>query len=70
MFEAAKCAALNMLDSCPLETIHQVINGSWRVASAYQLGLTGKAAEWTVKKQHSHCAVSECTCIAIESLLS
>jgi len=69
MFEAAKHAALNVLDSCPLETICQFINRLWRMASAYWLGLTGKA-EWAVKKQCSHCAVSECACIAIKSLLS
>jgi hypothetical protein len=38
------------------------------MASAYWQGLTGKAAEWAVKKQRSHRAVSERARVAIESL--
>ena len=64
---AAKNAGFEALDGCPLDTIRRFINVSWRNASAYRQGLTGKAAEWAVKKQRSHRAVSEQARVAIES---
>jgi len=36
---------------------------------AYCNGLTGKAAEWAVKKQKSHCTVSEAAMAAMEATL-
>ncbi|OAX33306.1 hypothetical protein K503DRAFT_664982, partial [Rhizopogon vinicolor AM-OR11-026] len=50
-FTAAKKAAVEVLDSCPVEVIRRFINRSYRFMSAYRLGLTGKAAEWAVRKQ-------------------
>jgi hypothetical protein len=38
--------------------------------SAYQLGLTGKAAAWVVQKQKGHRAVSETAMWAFEASLS
>ena len=35
------------------------INRSWRFTSAYRWGLTGRAAEWVVKKQRGCPSVSE-----------
>ena len=65
-FAAAKVAALEALDSCPIEVIRWFINRSWRFMSAYRTGLTGKAAAWAVKKQRSHCSVPERARLAIE----
>ncbi|KAF8303445.1 hypothetical protein DL93DRAFT_2066830, partial [Clavulina sp. PMI_390] len=67
-FEAAKIAAFEALDSCPKDTIRRFINRTWRMASAYRQGLTGKAAEWAVKKQRSHRSVSERARVAIKAL--
>jgi hypothetical protein len=36
--------AMKALDSCPINTIRRFINWSFRFMSAYQKGLTGKAA--------------------------
>ncbi|KAF9503439.1 hypothetical protein BS47DRAFT_1374479 [Hydnum rufescens UP504] len=56
-FAEAKEIAIQSLDACPIETIQRFINRSWRFMSAYHLGLTGKAAEWAVRKQKSHHSV-------------
>ena len=69
-FAAAKVAALEALDSCPIEVIRRFINRSWRFMSAYRTGLTGKAAAWAVKKQRSHRSVPERARLAIEALLN
>ena len=69
-FTAAKAAALEALNSCLIEVICWFINQSWQFMSAYQRGLTGKAAAWAIKKQQSHCSVPEHACIAIEALLN
>jgi hypothetical protein len=69
-FEEAKNAAVKALDSCDVITIRKFINRSFRFMSAYRKGLTGKAAEWAVKKQPSHRTVSETARINIESLLN
>src|SRR5258705_5895697 len=68
-FASAKTAVLQCLDSCPLSTIHKFINCTWRFMDAYCNGLTGKAAEWAVKKQKSHCTVSEAAMAAMEATL-
>ncbi|KIK82077.1 hypothetical protein PAXRUDRAFT_77717, partial [Paxillus rubicundulus Ve08.2h10] len=47
-FVAAKQAAVEILDSCPVEVLRRFINRSFRFMSAYHLGLSGKAAEWAV----------------------
>ncbi len=48
-FTAAKAAALEALNSCLIEVICWFINQSWQFMSAYQRGLTGKAAAWAIK---------------------
>ncbi|OAX31077.1 hypothetical protein K503DRAFT_815343 [Rhizopogon vinicolor AM-OR11-026] len=58
-FAAAKKAAHDMLDSCPVDVIHRFINHSYQFMSAYRLGLTGKAAEWAVRTQKRHRKVSQ-----------
>jgi len=37
---------------------------------AYQQGLTGKAAEWAVKRQKSHRRVGQQAMISIEAVLN
>ena len=37
--------------------------------SAYQLGLTGQAAEWAVHKQRQHRQVSQRAIMSIEAVL-
>ncbi|KAG2068243.1 hypothetical protein BDR04DRAFT_1025036, partial [Suillus decipiens] len=69
-FNEAKKAALEVLDACPVEVIRRFINRSYRFLSAYRLGLTGKAAEWAVRKQKQHRAVSQQAMMAIEAVLS
>jgi hypothetical protein len=69
-FADAKAATMDSLESCPLDTIHHFINHAWHFMSAYHQGLTGRAAEWAVKKKHSHCCVSRHAMLAIESILN
>ncbi|KII84350.1 hypothetical protein PLICRDRAFT_46228 [Plicaturopsis crispa FD-325 SS-3] len=69
-FKEAKEVARQFLDACPIEVIRRFINRSWRFISAYRLGLTGKAAEWAVRKQRQHRQVSQRAMHAIESILS
>ncbi|THU76463.1 hypothetical protein K435DRAFT_704834 [Dendrothele bispora CBS 962.96] len=69
-FEDAKGAAVKWLDACPLLTIRRFINRSFRFMSAYRKGLTGKAAEWAVRKQKQHRAVSQRVMMDIETILN
>ncbi|KAF8548107.1 hypothetical protein OG21DRAFT_1607096 [Imleria badia] len=46
------------------------INRSWRFMGAYRLGLTGKAAEWAVKKQKRHRQISQRAMMSIEAVLN
>jgi hypothetical protein len=69
-FAEAKGLTLEKLYACPTDVIRQFINCSWRFMSAYQLGLTGKAAAWAVGKQKQHCQVSAKAILLIESLLN
>jgi hypothetical protein len=57
------------LDACPADVIRRFINRSWRFMSAYQMGLTGKAAEWAVQKQKQHRKVSQVAMMSIEAVL-
>ncbi|KAF9508771.1 hypothetical protein BS47DRAFT_1373606 [Hydnum rufescens UP504] len=69
-FADAKATAMDSLESCPLDTIHHFINHAGHFMSAYCQGLTGRAAEWAVKKQHSHRCILRCAMLAIESILN
>ena len=53
-FEDTKRTALEYLNACPEEVIRRFFNRSWRFMHAYRQGLTGKAAEWAVRKHKSH----------------
>ncbi|EIN05877.1 hypothetical protein PUNSTDRAFT_115780 [Punctularia strigosozonata HHB-11173 SS5] len=68
-FEAAKRHAQECLDACPVDVIRRFFNRSWWFMSAYRKGLTGKAAEWAVRKQKSHRAVSERAMMSIDAVL-
>jgi hypothetical protein len=70
MFAHAKKIAQDFLDSCPVEVIRRFINRTYRFMSAYRMGLTGKAAEWAVRKQRQHRQVSQRAMMAIEAVLS
>jgi hypothetical protein len=67
-FAASKELALKYLDACPVEVIRRFINRSWRFMSAYRKGLTGKAAEWAVRPQKQHRAISSGALAAIEAV--
>ncbi|KZT63884.1 hypothetical protein DAEQUDRAFT_747689 [Daedalea quercina L-15889] len=69
-FEDAKRVALECLNACPVEVIQRFFNRSWRFMDAYRKGLTGKAAEWAVRKQKSHQRVAQSAMMSIEALLS
>ena len=56
-FQDAKNAAILYFNACSAEVI-RFINQSWHFRSTYQLGLTGRAAEWAVQKQKQHQSVS------------
>ena len=58
------------LDACPVDVIGWFFNSSWWFMDAYQKGLTGKAAEWAVKKQKSHKRVSQQAMASIEAVLN
>lgn len=68
-FDEAKRSTREILNACPTEVIRRFINRSWRFMSAYRLGLTGKAAEWAVKKQKQHRQVSQTAMMSIEAVL-
>jgi hypothetical protein len=68
-FDDAKCCVQEQLNACPADVIQQFINHSWHFMSAYWLGLTGKAAEWSVQKQKQHGQVSQCALMSIEAVL-
>ena len=61
---------MQQLDACPTEVIRRFINRSWQFMSAYRMGLTGKAAEWAVKKQKGHHQVSHSAMMSIEAVLN
>jgi hypothetical protein len=59
-----------LASTCDVNTIRKFINRLFRFMSAYCKGLTGKAAEWAVRKHPSHQTVSETARINIESHLN
>ena len=69
-FAEAKETARKWLDACPTEVIRRFINRSWRFMSAYRMGLTGKAAEWAVRKQKGHRAVSSSAMMHLDAVLN
>ncbi|KAJ3711839.1 hypothetical protein DFJ43DRAFT_1008734, partial [Lentinula guzmanii] len=64
-----KDTAFKYLDACPVDVIRQFINRSFRFMSAYRLGLTGKAAEWAVRKQKAHRSVSAAAMMHLDAIL-
>jgi len=70
MFKEAKLCTRAQLDACPMEVIRRFINRSWRFMSAYRMGLTGKAAEWAVRKQKQHRQVSRAAMMSIDAVLN
>ena len=67
-FQDAKNAAILYFNACSAEVI-RFINQSWHFRSTYQLGLTGRAAEWAVHKQKQHQSVSRAAMVALEYIL-
>ena len=68
-FDEAKRAAEECLDACPPETIRRFFNRVWRFMGAYRIGLTGKAAEWAVRRQKSHRQVGRSGTMQIAALV-
>jgi hypothetical protein len=68
-FVAAKNAAVTTLDACPVETIRLFFNRLWCFMDAYQMGLTGKAAEWAVRQQKCHRQAGKLAMMSIEAIL-
>ncbi|KAH9177651.1 hypothetical protein EDB89DRAFT_1426298 [Lactarius sanguifluus] len=69
-FADAKKRALEYLNACPTEVIRRFFNRSWRVMDAYRHGLTGKAAEWAVRKQKSHRRVGPQVMMSVDAILN
>ncbi|KAE9399002.1 hypothetical protein BT96DRAFT_957397 [Gymnopus androsaceus JB14] len=67
-FQEAKDAAFQYLDACPVDMIRRFINQSFHWMSAYRLKLTGKAAEWAVKKQKTHRSVSASAMMHLDTI--
>ena len=65
-----KDAAEDALNTCPVEVIRRFINGSWRWMSAYRMGLTGKAAQWAVRKQKGHHSASRTAMMHLDAVLN
>jgi hypothetical protein len=68
-FKVAKETAIRYLDACPPEVIRRFINRSWRFMSAYRHGLTGKAADWAVRRQKAHRTITEAGMKALEAVV-
>jgi len=68
-FADAKSTARECLDGCPVDVIRRFFNRSWRFMAAYREGLTGKAAEWAVRKQKSHRRAGEQAMKLIEAVV-
>ena len=62
--------AQQCLDECPVEVIRRFFNRSWQFMEAYRKGLTGKAAEWAVRKQKSHRRVGQHTMMSVDAMLT
>ncbi|THU87050.1 hypothetical protein K435DRAFT_682354, partial [Dendrothele bispora CBS 962.96] len=69
-FDDAKQAAVKWLDACPTETICRFINRSFRYMDAYRKGLTGKAAEWAVKRHKQHRTISQRAMMSVDAVLN
>ena len=69
-FEDAKKAAVEYLNACPVEVIRRFFNRSWRFMDAYRRGLTGRAAEWAVRKQKSHRRVGPQAMMSVDAVLN
>ena len=67
-FDDAKRLTRECLDACPVNVIQRFFNRSWRFMSAYHQGLTGKAAEWAMRKQKSHRRAGEQAMDSIEAI--
>jgi len=68
-FEDTKRVACECLDACSENVIRQFFNCSWKFMDAYQIGLTGRAADWAVNRQKSHRRVGEQAMTSIEAVL-
>ena len=66
----AKGIARDCLNVCPVVVIRRFFNRSWRFMAAYRQGLTGKAAEWAVRKQKSHRKIGKGAMLLIEAVLN
>ncbi|KAF8516423.1 hypothetical protein BU17DRAFT_50854 [Hysterangium stoloniferum] len=53
-FPHAKKLLPECLDACSVTTIRHFFRKCWRYMSAYRQGLSGKQAEFSVKKYKSH----------------
>src|SRR5271155_4313719 len=69
-FQDAKDATENALNTCPVEVIRRFINRSWRWMSAYRMGLTGKAAQWAIRKQKGHRCASRTALMHLDAVIN
>jgi len=68
--DVAKRVTHECLDKCPVEVIRRFFNKSWRFMSAYHAGLTGKAAEWAVRKQKLHRRVGPEAMMSVDAIVN
>ncbi|EIW56599.1 uncharacterized protein TRAVEDRAFT_128063, partial [Trametes versicolor FP-101664 SS1] len=65
-----KRLAHKCLNKCPVEVNVAVFQPLLVIMDAYWKGLSGKAAEWVVRKQKSHQRVGTVTMMSIEAVLN
>jgi hypothetical protein len=66
----AKKVARECLDACPVDVVRRFFNRSWWFMDAYRAGLTGKAAEWAVRKQKSHRQVGPQAMMSVAAIVN
>jgi hypothetical protein len=53
-----------------MDVVRRFFNRSWQFMDAYRQGLTGKVAEWAIRKQKVHRRVGQQAMMAIEAVLN
>ncbi|KAJ1300453.1 hypothetical protein OPQ81_005268 [Rhizoctonia solani] len=69
-FPLAKELVPKCLDACPIQSIRQFFQKTWRYMDAYRQGLTGVMAEHAVKKFTSHRKISKQIMMEVAMLIT
>jgi len=69
-FQDAKATAYSCLNACPVEVIRRFFNRSWRFMDTYRKGITGRVAEWAVRKHKSHRRAGQQAMMLVDAVLN